>query len=58
MEVACNLLDPENVNADQVQSRIEELASREGLTVEKGYYTDFSQESIIDHYFLSKKMKV
>ncbi|XP_078432884.1 folic acid binding / transferase [Wolffia australiana] len=49
-EVACNLLDPVKVNADQVQRRVEELAAREGLTAGKGYFTDFPQVEIIERY--------
>lgn len=47
-EVACNLLDPNRVAADQVQSEVEKLARKEGLMVGEGYYTDFSQEKIIE----------
>ena len=50
-EVACNLLDPKRVGADQVQSEVERVArEEEGLMVGKGYYTDFSQEKIIEMY--------
>lgn len=56
-EVACNLLDPERVSADQVQNRVEELAAREGLTTGKGYFTDFSRERIIENY-LSQRNSV
>ncbi|CAA6668686.1 unnamed protein product [Spirodela intermedia] len=53
-EVACNLLDPERVNANQVQSMVEELAAREGLTTGKGYFTDFSRERIIESYLTQR----
>lgn len=49
-EVACNLLDPRNVGADRVQLEVQRLASEEGLTVGKGYFTDFSQEKIVEMY--------
>ncbi|KAK1284537.1 hypothetical protein QJS10_CPB21g00724 [Acorus calamus] len=49
-EIACMLLDPGRVSADRVYSRVEMLAADEGLEVEKGYFTDFSQEMIIEKY--------
>ncbi|XP_072988022.1 formiminotransferase cyclodeaminase-like protein isoform X1 [Typha latifolia] len=52
-EVACNLLDPGRVGADQVQVEVERLASEEGVTVEKGYFTDFSQEKVTELYLKS-----
>lgn len=51
IEVACNLLEPCKVNGDRVQVEVERLAGEEGVEVGKGYYTDFSQERIIDSYF-------
>lgn len=54
-EVACNLLDPNRVGADQVQSEVERLARDEGLTAGKGYCTDFSQEKIVELYLNSIK---
>ncbi|KAK1260480.1 hypothetical protein QJS04_geneDACA022549 [Acorus gramineus] len=52
-EVACNLLDPQRVGAEQLQLEVERLASEEGLTVGKGYFTDFSQDKIIENYLKS-----
>lgn len=49
-EVACNLLDPNNIGAADVQFEVERLAVDEGLAVGKGYFTDFSQEEIIEKY--------
>lgn len=49
-EVACNLLEPSKVGGDQVQHEVERFAKEEGLTVGKGYFTDFSQEQIIKSY--------
>lgn len=50
IEVACNLLEPSRVGGSQVQVQIEQLAKEEGLEVGKGYYTDFSQEKIVETY--------
>ncbi|WJX69203.1 hypothetical protein P8452_53484 [Trifolium repens] len=50
IEVACNLLDPKNVGGERVQQEVENLAREEGISVEKGYYTDFSQEEIVKSY--------
>lgn len=50
IEVACNLLDPSKVGAKDVQLEVERLARKEGLSVGKGYFTDFSQEDIIKRY--------
>lgn len=49
-EVACNLLDPGGVGAAEVQLKVEQLAAKEGLTVGKGYFTDFSCETVIERY--------
>lgn len=49
-EVACNLLEPTKVGGDQVQLEVKRLAGEEGVTVGKGYFTDFSQEQIIENY--------
>lgn len=49
-EVACNLLDPGRVGAAEVQLKVEQLAAKEGLTVGKGYFTDFSCETVIERY--------
>lgn len=50
IEVACNLLEPSEVGGDLVQLEVERIAGEEGLAVRKGYYTDFSQENIIQSY--------
>ncbi|KAL5581916.1 hypothetical protein UlMin_014358 [Ulmus minor] len=50
IEVACNLLDPNKVGGDKVQLEVEKLAKEEGMDVGKGYYTDLSQEKIIESY--------
>lgn len=49
-EVACNLLEPSRVGGDQVQLEVERLAKEEGLAAGNGYYTDFSQDEIIERY--------
>ncbi|KAJ4769356.1 folic acid binding / transferase [Rhynchospora pubera] len=53
MEVACNLLNPGQVGADRVQAEVERLGKEEGLNVGKGYFTDFSEERIVDLYMQS-----
>ncbi|XP_058087940.1 uncharacterized protein LOC131234919 [Magnolia sinica] len=50
IEVACNLLDPSRVGADQVQLEVERLAREEGMKVGNGYFTDLSPEEIIENY--------
>lgn len=50
IEVACNLLDPNKVDGEKVQQEVENLAKEEGIPVEKGYFTDFSQEEIVKSY--------
>nr|CCH47206.1 similar to formimidoyltransferase-cyclodeaminase-like [Lupinus angustifolius] len=50
IEVACNLLDPKKVNGEIVQQEVERLAKEEGISVGRGYFTDFSQEEIIQSY--------
>ncbi|KAJ0983326.1 hypothetical protein J5N97_011581 [Dioscorea zingiberensis] len=54
-EVACNLLDPSSVGADQVQLEVQRLAHEEGLAVCEGYFTDFSQERVIETYLRTIK---
>ncbi|KAF4394359.1 uncharacterized protein LOC115698496 [Cannabis sativa] len=49
-EIACMLLEPNRIGADQVQNRVEILGAQEGLQVKKGYYTDFSAEEIVKKY--------
>ncbi|KAF5177796.1 Glutamate formimidoyltransferase [Thalictrum thalictroides] len=49
-EVACNLLDPTRVGAEQVKIEVERLAKEKGLSVGTGYFTDFTQEKIIEKY--------
>ncbi|CAJ1956512.1 unnamed protein product [Sphenostylis stenocarpa] len=50
VEVACNLLDPNKVGGERVQEEVESLAREEGISVGRGYYTDFSQDQIISSY--------
>lgn len=50
IEVACNLLEPSNVGGEMVQQEVERLAKEEGMAVGKGYFTDFSQDKIIENY--------
>lgn len=50
IEVACNLLEPSHVGGDQVQDEVQRLGAEEGVTVGKGYFTDLSQEDIIQTY--------
>ncbi|KAK3007004.1 hypothetical protein RJ639_017365, partial [Escallonia herrerae] len=50
IEVACNLLEPSKIGGDQVQLEVERLAEEEGMAVGKGYYTDLSQEEIVESY--------
>ncbi|XP_039845127.1 formimidoyltransferase-cyclodeaminase-like [Panicum virgatum] len=52
-EVACNLLDPARVGAEQVQERVRQLAAEQGLAVGEGYFTDFSQERTVELYMQS-----
>ena len=49
-EIACQLLEPNRFGAGQVQYQVEMLAAQEGLDVEKGYFTDFSPDMIIEKY--------
>lgn len=49
-EIACMLLEPNMIGAEQVQYQVEMLAAEEGLDVEKGYFTDFSPDMIIEKY--------
>ncbi|KAF5481208.1 hypothetical protein F2P56_001877 [Juglans regia] len=49
-EIACMLLEPNQIGADRVQNQVEMLAAEEGLDVEKGYFTDSSPEMIVDKY--------
>ncbi|EOX99331.1 Transferases,folic acid binding isoform 1 [Theobroma cacao] len=49
-EVACNLLEPSKVGGDKVQLEVERLAKEERLSVGKGYFTDLSQDKIIESY--------
>ncbi|XP_050383670.1 uncharacterized protein LOC126800357 isoform X1 [Argentina anserina] len=52
-EVACNLLEPQEVGGDRVQLEVERLAKEEGLTVGNGYFTDLSQGKLIERYLQS-----
>ena len=49
-EIACMLLEPNQIGADRVQNRVEMLAAQEGLDVEKGYFTDYSPEMMLEKY--------
>ncbi|KAL0328182.1 UNVERIFIED_CONTAM: hypothetical protein Scaly_2250800 [Sesamum calycinum] len=50
IEVACNLLEASKVGGREVQLEVERFAREEGMDVGEGYYTDLSQEKIIEHY--------
>ncbi|CAN6191883.1 unnamed protein product [Urochloa humidicola] len=52
-EVACNLLDPATVGAEKVQEMVRQLAAEQGLDVGEGYFTDFSQDRIVELYMQS-----
>ncbi|KAH7532927.1 hypothetical protein FEM48_Zijuj04G0074600 [Ziziphus jujuba var. spinosa] len=49
-EIACMLLQPNQIGADRVQNRVEMLAAEEGFDVEQGYFTDYSPEKITEKY--------
>lgn len=49
-EIACVLLEPNQIGADRVQRRVEVLAAQFGLEVENGYFTDYSPEMIVEKY--------
>ncbi|KAM0059991.1 putative 5-formyltetrahydrofolate cyclo-ligase, Glutamate formimidoyltransferase [Helianthus debilis subsp. tardiflorus] len=51
IEVACNLLEPSVVGGEQVQGLVEQLGTEAGVSVGKGYFTDLSQDDIIQAYF-------
>ncbi|KAJ0427453.1 putative 5-formyltetrahydrofolate cyclo-ligase, Glutamate formimidoyltransferase [Helianthus annuus] len=51
IEVACNLLEPSAVGGEQVQGLVEQLGTGAGVSVGKGYFTDLSQDDIIQAYF-------
>ncbi|MFS8029628.1 putative 5-formyltetrahydrofolate cyclo-ligase, Glutamate formimidoyltransferase [Helianthus anomalus] len=51
IEVACNLLEPSAVGGEQVQGLVEQLGTEAGVSVGKGYFTDLSQDHIIQTYF-------
>ncbi|KAI4378303.1 hypothetical protein MLD38_015798 [Melastoma candidum] len=53
VEVACNLLDPCKVGSEEVQAEVERLAGEAGMSAGKGYYTDLSQEKIIQSFLNS-----
>lgn len=52
-EIACMLLEPNQIGADRVQKQVELLAAGEGLDVEKGYFTDVPPEMIVERYIKS-----
>lgn len=49
-EIACVLLEPNQIGADRVQRHVEILAAQFGLEVENGYFTDYSPEMIVEKY--------
>lgn len=49
-EIACMLLEPNQVGADRVQNHVEKLAAQEGLDVEEGYFTDIPPQMITERY--------
>ncbi|CAJ1932140.1 unnamed protein product [Sphenostylis stenocarpa] len=49
-EIACMLLEPNQIGADRVQHTVETLAALEGIDVEQGYFTDSSPEMIVEEY--------
>ncbi|XP_075503214.1 formiminotransferase cyclodeaminase-like protein [Primulina tabacum] len=51
IEVACNLLEPSRIGGDEVQLHVERLAKEERVEVGKGYYTDLSQDILVEKYF-------
>lgn len=56
IEVACNLLEPSKISGHHVQLEVEKLAEEEKLDVGKGYYTDLSEEKIIESYMKHSKV--
>ncbi|GMY32428.1 glutamate formimidoyltransferase [Fagus crenata] len=57
-EILCMLLEPNKIGADQIQNWVEMLAAEEGLIVQKGYYTDFSEERTIEVYMNLTSAKI
>ncbi|KAL5231515.1 hypothetical protein ABZP36_030291 [Zizania latifolia] len=57
VEVACNLLDPAKAGAEQVQDMVGRLAGADGLSVGKGYFTDLSQDKIVELYLQSANVE-
>ena len=49
-EIACMLLEPNQIGADRVQNHVEKLAAQEGLDVEQGYFTDIPPQMITERY--------
>ncbi|XP_006650273.1 formimidoyltransferase-cyclodeaminase-like isoform X2 [Oryza brachyantha] len=49
-EIAC-FMDPDHVSADQVQRQVEQIAAEQGLEVDKGYFTDFTKDRMLEKYF-------
>lgn len=49
-EIACMLLEPNQIGADRVQKQVELLAEKEGLDVEEGYLTDVTPQIIVQRY--------
>ncbi|KAF6163260.1 hypothetical protein GIB67_025124 [Kingdonia uniflora] len=57
IEVACNLLKPNRVGSDKVQLEVERLGQEEGANVGMGYFTDSSQQNIIENYLKLNSLK-
>ncbi|KAJ3674911.1 hypothetical protein LUZ60_005527 [Juncus effusus] len=60
MEVACNLLEEREgrEKAERVQREVERLGRERGLEVGEGYFTDYSQEKIVEllwYFFVHTK---
>ncbi|XP_065873876.1 uncharacterized protein [Euphorbia lathyris] len=58
IEVACNLLEPNKVGGQRVQKEIERVAEEQGLIAGMGYFTDFSQEKLIESYLSSDGIRI
>lgn len=53
VEVACCIREPNRVGAERVLREVERLAGEEGLQVGHSYFTDLSQEMIVDEFLRS-----
>lgn len=52
-EIACMMLEPNQIGGDRVQKQVELLAAGEGLDVEEGYFTDIPPEMMVERYIKS-----